>query len=756
MHVIRSGMGRHTVWAALFACLAVRAFGAADQAPPGLESIPEIVARVDNVELTRRELIRELVGTVSQPAVDRLIRRLLVEQACAKAGVNATDQELEDQIKIDEINLRNEMRLVPGDVNERTLADLVHTRFQMTLDEYKHMVVRQRLLAEKAVGRNLKPTLPDLQRFYRFRPYAANKKNSGPLTNLTVEEILQPPIRYRAAHILISPLNPGDMYRGIRLKNAAGEKAELAKIRQARMEQWKKEHVQFQDQVDLDLEPEWQLSLKRAQECLKELKEKKISWEQAVEKYSQDPHDLHPNVEGRRMPSLREKTLINGRPMKPGEVGWFTREGPMVQEFYEGAKDLRMAGELAGPVRTQFGYHIIMLMENVDIPKQKTFDELRPQVEKIYVSWLLQAYTNQWLERLQKDAKIEVSRTLLWYPDPAIMEGKEDPDPVVVTVNGTAIRRSEVWREMLRADGPEALDRLINREMALGPLKRLGPARLEWEGKRPDSRAPTPPAIQPVAVTLEELDRQLTDERLRLEVENEKRKKENKAPLTLDQFIREAYGESLKEYMRAMEAGVVLGKSVRMKTDLDEARLMFEFYLAQEQYEDEVSFQIEQIVLKVKPDADAATRQSFIEMAGDLRKDYLAKRKTWEDIAKLVRDPKDPSGNEEELMRLTSENDKYPEIYDYLAKQNLEKDHVSEPIVSRFGVHLVRVRKRMPGRVPEFEDVKERVTRDYLESRAAMCMDIWLRSVRNQAKVRRFVFSDEKIEIPDTLPLPTQ
>ncbi|MBI3830326.1 MAG: peptidylprolyl isomerase [Planctomycetes bacterium] len=738
-------------FAAVWASVAGSLFAAEDAVPAGLDGVPEVVAKVDSVEIRRNELIRELVGSSARSAIDRLVKRQLVEQAAAKAGVKVTEEELDAQLKFEESNLKNELRVVPGQVNERTFEDLVRSRFQMSVEEYKNAVIRQQLLAEKSVGRNVRPTEADLKRFFAHRPYKDK--------SLTVEDVLQPPIRYRAAHILITPLNPVDLFRGGRLKTAAGEKADLAALRAERKKEWMRDHnVEIKDDVDLDMEPEWQACLKRAQDCMAELTSKKITWEQAVEKYSQDPHDRHPLEDGRRKPSIRESTKVGGMALQPGEVGWFTRDGPMVREFYEGAKDLRKKDELAGPVRTQFGYHIIRLIEDVDVPPRKTYEELRPQVERIYISWVLQALTDQWLETLMKDATVETTRALLWYPDPALQGVKAEADPVVLTVNGAPLKRSEVWRELLRSDGPEALDRLINREMALGPLRRLGPSRLEWEGKPSSSRSPNPPPVKPVDVSAEDVDRDLTEERLALDRENEARlKKDPNAPTqTLDQFVRENYGQSLKEFMRALEAGVVLSKSVRRQAVVDEGRLVFEFYLAQDQYREPVSFYINQIVLRLKPDADHKTRQDFIDMAGDLRKDFIDKRKTWADIAALVRDPNDPASGREESMILTSSNEKYPEIYDELAKQNYEKGQVSEPIVSRFGVHLIQIVRRIPARLPDFSEVRDRVERDYLRGRAGLSLDIWLRSMKNQAKVERFMYNQEKIEIPETLPLPKQ
>ena len=74
----------------------------------------------------------------------------------------------------------------------------------------------------------------------------------------------------------------------------------------------------------------------------------------------------------------RENSDDAGSKSQGGDLGWSTREA-FVAPFAEALFALT-PGELSGPVRTQFGYHIIRLDE-VRPGKQRGFDEVRTELE---------------------------------------------------------------------------------------------------------------------------------------------------------------------------------------------------------------------------------------------------------------------------------------------------------------------------------------------------------------------------------------
>src|SRR6185295_1876586 len=250
--------------------------------------------------------------------------------------------------------------------------------------------------------------------------------------------------------------------------------------------------------------------------------------------------------------------------------------------FYEGTKNMK-AGELGGPVRTKFGYHIVKMLEVDEIPK-KSYEEMRDEVERSYIDILIGVRTDKWMDNLLEDCKQELVPAMLWPPSKVPEAG--ETDPIVWKVNGATVRRSAVWMELLRSDGPDALTRLINREMALGPLKRLGPERMEWYGRPSNLRSYEAPPIAPIEVSKEEIDLKLNEEIVGLDRQNEERKKKkpDAAPLTFEDYLFQRYGQSVSDYRRSLEAGITLSKAVLKKVKLDDATLQCEFALTKEKY----------------------------------------------------------------------------------------------------------------------------------------------------------------------------
>ncbi|MFP5110845.1 peptidylprolyl isomerase [Bacillaceae bacterium C204] len=98
--------------------------------------------------------------------------------------------------------------------------------------------------------------------------------------------------------------------------------------------------------------------------------------------------------------STDEGTKENG-----GDLGWFGT-GKMDPDFEKAAYALKV-NEISGPVKSQFGYHIIQL---TDKKEKKPFAEMKDEIEtKVKSSKLTTEEINKAMQRELKDADVKVS-----------------------------------------------------------------------------------------------------------------------------------------------------------------------------------------------------------------------------------------------------------------------------------------------------------------------------------------------------------
>jgi peptidyl-prolyl cis-trans isomerase C len=81
-----------------------------------------------------------------------------------------------------------------------------------------------------------------------------------------------------------------------------------------------------------------------------------------------------------------------------GDLGWFTT-ARMVKPFGDAVKNLKKGEMTTEPVQTQYGWHIILLVDTRDAP----FEQLKPQLSNTLMQKKFQVY----IEDLKKTAKIE-------------------------------------------------------------------------------------------------------------------------------------------------------------------------------------------------------------------------------------------------------------------------------------------------------------------------------------------------------------
>jgi parvulin-like peptidyl-prolyl isomerase len=119
----------------------------------------------------------------------------------------------------------------------------------------------------------------------------------------------------------------------------------------------------------------------KAKEVLKLVKAKDADFQAIAASYSRDP------------------SAKNNR----GDIGVFGRNAPFEPAFLEAAFS-GSSGEIVGPVKTSFGYHIIKIVDK-KIGKAMTYDEVEMRVKQDLGRTLRDSYVG----KLRKEAKIQIN-----------------------------------------------------------------------------------------------------------------------------------------------------------------------------------------------------------------------------------------------------------------------------------------------------------------------------------------------------------
>jgi parvulin-like peptidyl-prolyl isomerase len=86
-----------------------------------------------------------------------------------------------------------------------------------------------------------------------------------------------------------------------------------------------------------------------------------------------------------------------------GDIGFFQRKGSLVEEFAEAAFSMEV-GEISGPVKTQFGYHIIKVTDKEE-GRDVSYGDVADMVDFVY----MQIKTEALLKGLYEKAEIEIT-----------------------------------------------------------------------------------------------------------------------------------------------------------------------------------------------------------------------------------------------------------------------------------------------------------------------------------------------------------
>jgi peptidyl-prolyl cis-trans isomerase C len=104
---------------------------------------------------------------------------------------------------------------------------------------------------------------------------------------------------------------------------------------------------------------------------------------------------------GEKFEDVAKRESMDSSKDNGGDLGWFTPD-KMVKPFADAVLALKPGEYTHKPVQTQYGWHVIELIETRDLQPPQ-FDQVRQRLEQVVQAKKIKAYTDS----LMKDAKIE-------------------------------------------------------------------------------------------------------------------------------------------------------------------------------------------------------------------------------------------------------------------------------------------------------------------------------------------------------------
>jgi peptidyl-prolyl cis-trans isomerase C len=106
-------------------------------------------------------------------------------------------------------------------------------------------------------------------------------------------------------------------------------------------------------------------------------------------------------AKGAKFEDVAKKESMDSSKDNGGDLGWFTPD-KMVKPFSDAVLTLKPGEYTKKPVQTQYGWHVIELVETRDL-QPPSYDNVRQRLEQVVQSKKIKAYTDD----LERNAKIE-------------------------------------------------------------------------------------------------------------------------------------------------------------------------------------------------------------------------------------------------------------------------------------------------------------------------------------------------------------
>jgi peptidyl-prolyl cis-trans isomerase D len=349
------------------------------QGPDTSQSAADVVAKIGDQTVTLSDINqrlneirqnnpipRQLEGLYAAQILKQIVFQKEIEYEAKRLGITVSDKERADRIRQYLPTVFNGESFVGMDAYSRE----VQQRFQMTVPAFEELI-RSGLVEEKfhkLLTDGISASPAEIQQEFRFEnekiklDYAAARPEDLAEKIIPVESEIRAYYEQNKSKFVIPDkrvVRFGLLDLAQLRQNTSVTDDELKLIYQQNIQQYEvpdrvhAEHILLTTVGKTDAEvAEVE---KKAEDILAQARKKGSSFEDLAKKYSEDP----------------------GSKAKGGDLGWLIH-GQTVPEFDRAAFSLRK-GEISGLIRTQYGFHIIKVLDK-ETAHTKPFDDVKDSI----------------------------------------------------------------------------------------------------------------------------------------------------------------------------------------------------------------------------------------------------------------------------------------------------------------------------------------------------------------------------------------
>lgn len=281
-----------------------------------------------------------------------------------------------------------------------------------------------------------------------------------------------------------------------------------------------------------------------------------------------------------------------------------------------------------------------------------------------------------------------------------------ETDGVVATVNGEAVTRAELVNELLARHGEAVLEDMIRERAVKQEVARAG-----------------------LAVTEDEVDAEIERER-RSFAQQSKR---------LEDMVSSKYGMSMTGYRGIVRRWLMIRKLIVGREDPSQADVMVWFYQNRARlYDTPAEYRVRHIFIALKdPRTGAERSQAEVQSRVEAVRNGVLKGTDFRALAKRYSDDaatRDSGGELGTVNERAARTHLEPSFVEAMVRL---KPGQSGMVDTPKGYHFIQVTARKDGREAEYEDFKRIARVDYIEERALLRREVFLRELMERTRVTR-------------------